>query len=185
MKHSECVSTQRLLALRPADWDEDERRRTTTHLASCAECGQLARLYAAQDQALQSLPTAGLDPGAGQRLWARLAPGKPAARPRMAWGLGAIALAIVALAAGLLLWPGSWPGRAGEATPAMSPTQLLAPSPTITPTTALTPTPVGDTPPAPVAAGRTPYAAPAGRWEGPQPTAFYEAAVRTAEPAGP
>ena len=52
MKHRSCFSVQQLLSLRPADWDDDERRQVVAHLATCTQCEKLSRVYAAQDRAL-------------------------------------------------------------------------------------------------------------------------------------
>jgi predicted anti-sigma-YlaC factor YlaD len=146
MKDRSCFSVQQLLALRPADWDDDERRQVVAHLATCTQCEKLSRAYAVQDRTLQSIPVTRLDTTAWERLQARLAPERQrgALRPQTAWVLGAVALVLVALIAGLVFLPGNWlRGTAGD-TPTIGPTQVLMPSPTITPTTALTPTPVGE-----------------------------------------
>jgi len=187
MKDSECAFIQQLLALRPADWGEEERRRAATHLVTCAECGRLAHLYAVQDRALQALPTAGLDPAARQRLLARLAPERRsgASRPQTTWVLGTVALVVAVLVASLLLWQSNLLQGVAESTPAIEPTQVLTPSPTITPTTALAPTPMGEAPPAPVVGRATPYTPMVDLWNGPQPTALYGAPARTEEAAGP
>jgi predicted anti-sigma-YlaC factor YlaD len=189
MKDRACASVQQLLALRPADLDEGERRQTEAHLAACTECANLAHSYAAQDRALQALPTAGLEAAARQRFLARLDAerARGTVRPRTAWVLGAVALAAVALVAGLLLWPGTWLGSAARDTPTIGPTQVLMPSPTITPTTALTATPMGERAgPLSTSYGEaisyTPLADP---WHGPDPIAFYGAPGRPREAVGP
>jgi len=187
MNSNECAFVRQLLALRPADWDTDERRRAEAHLAACAACGRLARVYAEQDRALRALPAAGLDPAARQRLLARLAPGRRsgAARPQTTWALGAVALAVVVLVASLLLWQGGWLGSATENTPTIGPTQVLMPSPTITPTTVLSPTPAGDLLPPAVLGAAIPYTPQAGPWNGPHSVAFYGAPAGREETGGP
>jgi hypothetical protein len=150
MNRNTCASVRELLALRPADWNEDERRRAEEHLSACAECAGLSRAYAAQDQALQALPTAGLDEPARQQFFARLEreKGRAGGRQQPSWVLGAvlgaIALVVISLAISFLIVQGDWTQSTQKNPPTTGPTQATMPSPTITPTTSLTPTPVGD-----------------------------------------
>ena len=150
MKDSECTSVRQLLALRPADWDENERRRAEEHLAACTQCAELSRAYMAQDRALQTLPAAGLGESARQKLFSRLEREKQPrmVRPRLVWALGAILgvviLVAVALAVNFLVRQGDWGWNAQKNDPTMGPTQVTMPAPTITPTTSLTPTPMGE-----------------------------------------
>jgi anti-sigma factor RsiW len=149
MKHRECTSVRDLLALRPADWDESERQRAEEHLSACAECASLSRAYAAQDQALQELPAAGLGEAGRQRLFSRLELERTARlRPRPVWVFGAvfgaIALAAILLLASFLLWPGAGIWGVEQNDPTTLPARATVLSPTITPTTSLTPTPVGE-----------------------------------------
>jgi hypothetical protein len=150
MKSNACASVQELLALRPADWDGSERRQVEEHVAICTECAGVARAYAAQDRALQSLPQAGLDVSARQQLLARLEREK---RPRethsrLSWVVGAVLSAMVlvaiSLAVNFLVGQGGWAWGPQKNGPTTGPTQVTMPSPTITPTTSLTPTPVGE-----------------------------------------
>lgn len=102
---SECKSVHSLLALRPDDWSADERRRVETHLATCPDCGALARAYAEQDRAIQSAPCLRLTPSQRDRLLSRTrrARRRRATRTRLAAALGtAVAvLALIALVLGL------------------------------------------------------------------------------------
>jgi len=185
MKDRVCFTVQQLLALRPADWDEDERRQVVAHLATCPQCEKLSRVYAAQDRALQSIPIARLDATVWECLQARLAPERRwrTLRPQTVWVLGAVALVIVALIAGLVLLPGTWLRSTVGDTPTIGPTQVLMPSPTITPTTALTPTPVGERGLAPPdsLAEAIPYTPQAGQWPASNFVMRYESPIGTRE----
>ncbi len=51
---SACERVRMLLALRPEDWGEDERRQVVSHLATCAACATIAQEYAAQEPLLRA-----------------------------------------------------------------------------------------------------------------------------------
>jgi hypothetical protein len=59
---NECKVVRDLLALRPDEWDADERRQVQAHLDTCPDCAALARAYAEQDRLIQATPRVRLTP---------------------------------------------------------------------------------------------------------------------------
>ena len=69
---NECKKTRDLLALRPDDWDTEERERIETHLATCSDCAAIAHAYAEQDRLVRAAPRAGLTPSQRGQLLSRI-----------------------------------------------------------------------------------------------------------------
>ncbi len=102
---SECKRVRELLALRPAEWSADERLRVETHLATCADCADLARVYAGQERVIQSAPRARLTNAQRDHFFARIRreTRRRTLQNRISTALGAAAAggALIALALGL------------------------------------------------------------------------------------
>jgi hypothetical protein len=134
----ECEVVRWLLAKRPAEWSDDERRRVTEHLASCVDCAALARDCAEQDRRLGALPPIALTGPQRQGLFARLEREKSrhTVRSRLSTVLGVVTafaiLAAIVLVASLLLRAGG-PGTSPGAGPSPSPTAQLPTPPVETP----------------------------------------------------
>lgn len=59
---NKCTAVRDLLALRPDDWEADERIRIEEHLETCADCAALAGINVEQDRLMVDLPGLRLTP---------------------------------------------------------------------------------------------------------------------------
>jgi hypothetical protein len=110
---NECKRVRGLLALRPADWSADERRRVEAHLGACRQCAAVACAYAGQDRLIRDAPRAVLTPAQRDQLFARVGQqGKQEGmRTRFAAALGTVAAVGVLI---ILVWGFSALFRQGE-----------------------------------------------------------------------
>ncbi|MBU1879667.1 MAG: hypothetical protein KJ734_12015, partial [Chloroflexi bacterium] len=103
---NECKTVRGLLALRPDEWSDPERRLVQGHLGTCPDCAALARAYAEQDRLIRATPRLVLTPAQRAQLFSRIQ-GTTVRRhvyTRLSTVAGTTlaAVALVALALGLL-----------------------------------------------------------------------------------
>lgn len=97
----ECQAIRDVLALRPVDWSADEGRRVENHLATCADCAALARVYAEQDRLIRSAPPVRLTPQQRDQLLSRTQRERRRHQMRTTLSTVVAAAALIALAIGL------------------------------------------------------------------------------------
>jgi hypothetical protein len=174
---SDCRRVRILLALRPEDCSESERRLVASHVACCVDCAARARAYEEQDRLLGHAVQIDASPPEWGALLARIERGRRGAMVksravtvvRSAVALVAIVVLILGLNALFQHMRGPDSVLPAAIDPTRTPTQVLVPTLASTATRAPTETPVSTPTPAPTA---TPMAT-----ETPEP------ATRAADPA--
>jgi hypothetical protein len=97
----DCQATRDTLALRSGDWSADERHRVEDHLAMCADCAALARVYAEQDRLIRSAPPVRLTPQQRDQLLSRAQRERRRHQMRTTFSTVVAAAALIVLAIGL------------------------------------------------------------------------------------
>ena len=69
---NKCTAVRDLLALRPDDWEAEERIRIEEHLETCADCAAFAGIIVEQDRLMVDLPGLRLTPVQREKLMARI-----------------------------------------------------------------------------------------------------------------